>query len=76
MTKSTRGGAGKNPPTPNLSLDKRVRFSREGEIVEKNKEREASGLSKRVKNNYLGIISLHRSVCTTAVFAPHQSGRG
>lgn len=27
--------------TPNLSLDKRVRFSREGEIVvEKNKERE------------------------------------
>lgn len=76
MTKSTRGGAGKKNHQ-NLSLDKHVRFSREGEIVvEKNKEREASGLSNRVKNNYLGIISLHRSVCATAVFAPRQSGRG
>lgn len=49
------------------SLDKRVRFSRVGEIVKKNKEREVRGLSKQVKNNYLGIISSHGSVCMTAV---------
>lgn len=45
----------------------------EGEIVEKNKEWEVKGLSNRVKNNNLGIISWHRSVCTAAQLVPHQS---
>lgn len=31
------------------------------------------GLSNRVKNNNLGIISLHRSVCTAAVLVPCQA---
>lgn len=45
-------------------------------LLRKDKEREVRGLSNRVKNNYLGIISSHRSVCTTAVFTPRQVTRG
>lgn len=31
------------------------------------------GLSNRVKNDNLGIISWYRSVCTAAVLVPRQS---